>query len=139
MAPSQEETVAAVGLKFVADPVANAYHYALLDPCSISVRFASCAFPSGAADDGYIASLSLSSGAVDTVATATIDANADEPQYTLPLLLAPGQTKSIVVRISPSGPQVTGVIYQVTPQLTVTDAEYARRHIQQIAATARLH
>lgn len=118
----QQVTISTVGVQVVADPTANTYHYAQLDLCSISIRYISCGFNSQGPDDGYFALLTAgpeSNGAnIQGPVTALDDT---DPNTSLPLLLLPGQSKSVIVRILPSDSQAPGVIYRVVPQLTVTD------------------
>jgi hypothetical protein len=113
-------TISAVGLQLTANPAPNTYHYAQLDPCSISpARFYVCGSSGQGPDDGYLASVSVGGGAIGDNFQGNIVTN--DAGYSLPLFLPSGQTKSIFVRILPKDPEAPGAIYPIVPQLTVTD------------------
>ncbi|HEX6819989.1 MAG TPA: hypothetical protein VF120_16560, partial [Ktedonobacterales bacterium] len=92
----QQVTISAVGMQLIANPSANTYHYAQLDLCSISSRFNSCGFQGLGPDNGYIASLTAGSETNGSTIQAPVAANDDtDPNSSLPMLLLPGQVKSI--------------------------------------------
>lgn len=117
---TQQVTISAVGVQLIANPMANTYHYAQVDLCSISTRFIRCGFNSQGPDDGFFAFLTAGSesngGAIQGPISAVDDTGPNSS-----VLLLPGQIKSISVRINPSDAQAAGVIYRVVPQLTVSD------------------
>lgn len=114
-------TVSAVGLQLSASPAPNPYHYAQLDPCSISPRFGPC-FNNGALyDQGYIAQVQIGGGGTGASFQGKVDVGDPTDTTTpLPLILANGDVKSITVRIFAQDAQAE-TIYRVVPQLTVSD------------------
>jgi hypothetical protein len=102
----------------------------LVDVCTLPIDISDCASPGeGPGYSVYDAQVDLHGGNAGSTFPATLSVSpfADPTQYTLPFILAPGDTRAIALTVT--APNGTAMAYQVVPELAVLDQSGSTRFL----------